>query len=123
MFPAYRKEGMNESRYAHCTYLQLVAELGVGVVPFLALVPLGAATLVRRAADGGALGVAAAVGVVAFLVHNLVDFTFYQPGVGALFVLAAAAAWGGGAREHASRLAGGPGAWTRSAIVLAASLL
>jgi len=83
---------MNESRYAHCTYLQLVAELGIGVLPFLALLPLAGWTLVRRGAQGGAIGVAASVGALSFLAQNLVDFTFYQPAVGALFILACAIA-------------------------------
>ena len=48
VFPSYRREGMNETRYAHCSWLQLPAELGLGIVPPLLLVPLGAWLLVRR---------------------------------------------------------------------------
>jgi len=90
---------MNETRYAHCTYLQLAAELGIGIVPFLALVPFAAGALVRRGARS-AIGVAASVGAVAFLLQNLVDFTFYQPAIGALFVVAVALASCGGVERE-----------------------
>lgn len=127
MFPVYRREGMNESRYAHCTYLQLVAELGIGVVPFLVLVPLGAWVLVRRGARGGAIGVAASTGALAFLLQNLVDFTFYQPSVGALFVLACAIAASGPegapAAEPEGRAPAPAGRWSAAhAVVLVASV-
>ncbi len=104
VFPAYRAEGMNESRYAHCTWLQLVAELGIGALPLLALAAAGAWLLARRARSADALGMAAAIGALAFLAQNVVDFTAYQPAVGALFVLAAvlAATRSGGGRHGRS---------------------
>jgi O-antigen ligase len=88
VFPAYRLEGMNETRYAHCTWLQLIAEMGVGVVPLLILAALGGAGIVLRSRGAGALGTAGAMGAVSFLAHNSVDFTFYQPSVGVLFAAA-----------------------------------
>ena len=94
---------MNETRYAHCTWLQLVAELGVGVVPLLILAALGGAGIVLRSRGAGALGTAGAVGAVSFLVHNTVDFTFYQPSVGVLFAAALALVLG----ESASTRPGG----------------
>lgn len=98
VFPAYRREGMNETRYAHCTWLQIPAEMGIGAVPPLLLVLLGAFVLVRRAQGGGALEKASAIGALSFLLHNAVDFTAYQPSVLALFGLALALSTSGRAR-------------------------
>lgn len=92
VFPGYRAEGMNESRYAHCTWLQIPAEMGVPTIPLLGLVLVAALVLVRRTRDDGPLIQAGTIGVVAFLVHNAVDFTAYQPSVAALFGLALAMA-------------------------------
>jgi len=124
VFPAYRRNGMNESRYAHCTYLQLIAELGIGVLPFLVLLPLAAGALVRNGARGAGIGMAASVGALAFLLHNLVDFTFYQPAVGALFVLSCAIA---AAPPEEARAPDSPAPGTRwtlaHAVVLAVSVI
>lgn len=90
--PGYRREGMNESRYAHCSWLQLVSELGFGVAPFLVMALIGGFALSRRGPLMSDLGAASTVGVIAFLTQNLVDFTFYQTSVGALFVAAVALA-------------------------------
>jgi len=89
-FPRYREWGMNESRYAHNTYLQLLAEGGVAVgIPALALALLLAIALLRRMRAARRRGDLSAsfvtAGAVAFLVHNTVDFTAYVPSVAFVF--------------------------------------
>jgi hypothetical protein len=80
-YPRYMQAGMNETQYAHNSYLQLVSTWGLWV-----LLPIGVAIavfasrlLTPEPRDAGRL--AAMAGGTAFLVHNLIDFTFYQPGV------------------------------------------
>jgi len=97
-YPRYMKAGMNETRYAHNSYLQLASTWGLWI-----LLPIGAAlagfgSRLRRmdSVEHGRL--AAVAGGAAFLVHNLIDFTFYQPGVaipGALLLGVAATRTGG----------------------------
>jgi len=78
-FVSARREGENDTRFAHNTLLQAVAEAGVWI-----LLPLGyglgtLAPRLRRGLRGTPLEAGAAVGCVSFLVHNLVDFTAYLP--------------------------------------------
>jgi O-antigen ligase len=84
-YPRYMQPGMNETRFAHDSYLQAAAGWGVWV-----FVPLGILLMsVRRAArrarrepfPSSRIRLLTLVGCVAFLVHNLVDFTAYLPGV------------------------------------------
>ena len=80
-YPRYMRAGMNETQYAHNSYLQLVSTWGLWI-----LLPIGAAIAVfasclRGAGPRDAGRLAALAGGTAFLVHNLIDFTFYQPGV------------------------------------------
>jgi len=102
-YPRYMREGMNETRYAHNSYLQLAATWGLWIA-----LPIGAAIAIfaaraRRADRGDDGRLAAIAGGVAFLSHNLIDFTFYQPGVAVpcslLLGLAAARATGAGADD------------------------
>jgi len=79
-FPSYRRAGDNESRHAHCLPVEMTAELG-------ALPGLGASILFfvaflgpivsRRVAGPVERGLA--VGLAAFAIHNLADFTAYLP--------------------------------------------
>jgi O-antigen ligase len=80
-YPRYMRAGMNETQYAHDSYLQLVSTWGLWV-----LVPIGASiaafgSRLRTSGPRDAGRLAAMAGGSAFLVHNLIDFTFYQPGV------------------------------------------
>jgi len=89
-FPQFRQWGMNESRYAHNSYMQLLSEGGLALgIPAMALALLVAVLLLRRARDArrdGDLSVPlASAGCVAFLAHNLVDFTLYIPTVALAF--------------------------------------
>ena len=65
-----------QSRYAHNTYLQVWAEMGIlGVISILWLV----VALFKSARNHQAAGLMAASSI--FLIHNLVDFSFFLPEV------------------------------------------
>lgn len=85
-FPFYRTWEMNESRFAHNSYLQAVAEGGVALG---ALVILAAGVLawqlVRHARGSDPMAPFLAAACLAFLIHNLADFTVYLPTVGIAF--------------------------------------
>jgi hypothetical protein len=107
LYPLYRREGMNESRHAHNSYLEMAVEYGPLALPVILV--LAMAVMGRwRAACRGSPGMAiACAGLPAFLLHNLVDFTAYQPGVLIPCAALAGIAWDAGAR--------GPGRQDRTA--------
>jgi len=80
-FPQYRSVGDNESRHAHDLPAELVAEWGVPVglllSAFFFWVFLG--PVVRRTGDPRTLTSGMTVGVAAFAIHNLADFTAFLP--------------------------------------------
>jgi len=80
-YPRYIAPGMNETRYAHNSYLQALAGWGTwSVIPLLAL--LAAVGQRLRAAGRGASDALPALAAGAgFLAHNLIDFTAFLPGV------------------------------------------
>jgi O-antigen ligase len=78
-YPRYVRPGMNETQFAHNSYLQIAATWGAWTLPPLALLALGAC-VARRGRQGPA-GAAAAAAGVGFLLHNACDFTFFLPGV------------------------------------------
>jgi len=89
LFPQYRQWGMNESRFAHNSYLQALAEGG----PLLGLLVVAAALifgriLLRRARRGLEPALIAAAGL-SFLLHNLFDFTVYLPSLALVFAAVA----------------------------------
>ena len=115
VFPSYRAWGMNESRFAHNTYLQVFAEGGLALgIPLLVATIVLTTLLVRRARDRSPYLV---VSCLAFLIHNAVDFTFYLPTVGFAFACVAGFAIGPPARR--SRPAG---AWHLFRVVAALML-
>ncbi len=79
-FPAFRRASDNEARHAHNLPLEALAELGVplGVVAALGFYAafLGPAL---RPRNGDPTTRALAVGLGAFALHNLVDFTAFFP--------------------------------------------
>jgi O-Antigen ligase len=80
-YPRYMRPGMNETRYAHDSYLQVISGWGLwSIVPLAAflLAFTGRLRLAWKAAGEDLPFVAAGAG---FLIHNLVDFTAYLPGV------------------------------------------
>ncbi len=93
-FPAHRTEGMNESRFAHNSYIQLLSEGGLllGVLVLVAAAACAVTVIHRAAEDGSAPYLAMAC--LAFLIHNMLDFTFYLPSVGMVFFCIAGLACG-----------------------------
>jgi hypothetical protein len=80
-YPRYMREGMNETRYAHNSYLQLASTWGLWIVFPIAAAIAAFAAGARRIDPGDGGRLVAIAGGAAFLAHNLIDFTFYQPGV------------------------------------------
>jgi len=80
-FPQYRSAGDNESRHAHDLPAELVAEWGVPVGLLLSAlffwVFLG--PVVSKTGDPRTLTSGMTVGVAAFAIHNLADFTAFLP--------------------------------------------
>jgi len=68
----------NLTAFAHCTPLQLLAELGVAGVPTVALVFVWLGRVVRR---GLATDLPLTLAVLVVPLHNLVDFSLYSPEV------------------------------------------
>jgi O-antigen ligase len=82
-YPAYRRPGDNESQYAHNLPLQMAAELGL---PLGGLVGLGFLVLfvgpvLRRSEESPAIVRGIEIGLAAFALQNLADFTAYLPSV------------------------------------------
>jgi hypothetical protein len=102
-YTLHQRPGMNQSHYAHNSYMQLAAEGGLWTLPF-ALVLLGwvAWGLARREDGPESWGIHLAL--VATLVHNLVDFSLYMPGVAVpFFALLGSAAARSRSRQPAPR--------------------
>ncbi|MDH3786154.1 MAG: O-antigen ligase family protein, partial [Acidobacteriota bacterium] len=82
-YPRYRKVGDNETRYAHNLVMQNAAEFGVpmglGLSGFFVWCFVG--PWWRRAADSPLWWRGVALGLLAFAVHNLADFTAYLPSI------------------------------------------
>jgi len=78
-YPRFMRPGMNETQFAHYSYLQIAATWGAW-----ALLPIGllaAAALRRRPGSLDGAAMAARAAGAGFLAHNFVDFTFFLPGV------------------------------------------
>jgi hypothetical protein len=98
-YPGVMTPGMNETAYVHNSYLQIAAEGGVLAMAWLAF---GLAHLLARllprswSREEGAAPLLAAVAPLAFLVHNLFDFSAYLPSLSITFAIAAGLAMGAG---------------------------
>jgi hypothetical protein len=90
-YPRFRRPGMNETLYAHNTYLQHLTEGGLAGAALLGWLLWGWFRKIFRSRGPSALAVEAAC--LAFLLHNAVDFTFYEPGVAYPFFMLAGMAW------------------------------
>jgi len=80
-FPAYRRAGDSEARHAHNLPMELLAEVGLvpgGLLSLLFLV-LFSGPVLRRAELGPGWMDGARVGLAAFALHNLADFTAFFP--------------------------------------------
>jgi hypothetical protein len=89
-FPLYRRPADNETRHAHALPAELVAEWGIpgGSVLALAFFWLFIGPLLRARRDAPPAISAVTIGLAAFALHNLVDFTALLP---SLLVVAAIA--------------------------------
>jgi hypothetical protein len=122
LFPQYRQWGMNESRFAHNSYLQLFAEGGLllGLLGAACAV-MAARALLRRARAGGEPALLAAAGL-GCLLHNLFDFTFYLPSIAlALAAVAGLSSRDGAEARHVAR--GTRAVMMAAALILAAVAL
>ncbi|HEV8200335.1 MAG TPA: O-antigen ligase family protein [Candidatus Polarisedimenticolia bacterium] len=125
-YPRFIAAGMNETQFAHNSYLQLAATWGAWTLAPLAF--LVAAFYRPKERRRGAVA-AAAGAATGFLLHNAIDFTFFLPGV----ALPAALLLGVGSASGAARPAGASAkeesdgrpwpARRRSGVVVAALLL
>ncbi len=88
-YPRYMRPGMNETRYAHNSYLQVIAGWGAwAIVPLLGFL-LAFGFRLRESWRGRAGDLPFVAAAAAFLAHNLADFTAFLPSVaipGALLV-------------------------------------
>ena len=83
VYPQYRQQGDNETRHVHDLPLELSADLGVPAGLFLAAIffYLFVGPLFRRTRESPPWWRGAEVGLAAFALHNLADFTAFLPSV------------------------------------------
>lgn len=114
-YPRYIEPGMNETRYAHNSYLQILAGWGAWAIVPLALFAGAFGARLRSAwrERGADLPVLAAG--AAFLAHNLIDFTAFLPGVALPAALLLGIGTGPGKRGDGSPATGRPGGAPRTA--------
>jgi len=127
-YARYMRAGMNETRYAHNSYLQAAACWGVWILgPLIALLLSFLKTTRRSVQDvDGAAGDAGrrlvvAAGAASFLLHNLIDFTLYLPGIAGWGALLVGMTLGAGNRPMAATSGLRPG--SRLAALAAAALI
>ena len=87
-FSQYREWWMNESHFAHDSFLQIVAENGLFALPFLAIflfLLLKGAVNAENGRASQSLKPFVSFSCLTFIFHNLFDFTFYLPSVAFLF--------------------------------------
>ena len=114
-YPRYREAGMNETRHAHNSFLEAAAGWGAWILVPIALLIVAWWRRARSAwRDPGDRTTLICVSAgTAFLVHNLVDFTAYLPGVAipaALLIGSAFAPTGASPVRMAPPTAAGSGA-------------
>jgi O-antigen ligase len=126
-YPRYMREGMNETRHAHNSYLQAVSGWGLWIVLPLGILLVRCAQGMRDIARdrGPDWRAAALAGGGAFLFHNLGDFTAFLPGV----AIPAALLIGIGTGRPRTEAAAAPRmeraavvAWRVAVVILAAAL-
>jgi hypothetical protein len=80
-YPRYMRPGMNETRYAHNSYLQVIAGWGVWTIVPLLGVLLALARRLRESWRGRGAELPYAAAAASFLAHNLMDFTAFLSSV------------------------------------------
>jgi O-antigen ligase len=80
-YPAYRRPGDNETRHAHNLPLEMAAELGwpAGLLASLLFFLIFLRPLLRRRTEDPPPASGLAVGLAAFALHNLGDYSAYMP--------------------------------------------
>ena len=79
-YPSYREPGDNETHFVHNSYLQLVVEHGLTMAVPLVLLLLSWGSITRQAlARNAPVKTGMVLGLTAFLLHNLVDFSALLP--------------------------------------------
>jgi tetratricopeptide (TPR) repeat protein len=94
-YPKQMIAGMNETAYVHNSYLQIAAEGGALALAWLcAGLTLLLVRILRRRGpqERGLAEMLAAIPALAFLVHNLFDFSAYLPSLAVTFAVVAGAA-------------------------------
>lgn len=89
LYSQYKREGSDEVRYAHNLFLQVLAETGIvgaaSLTLFFFLFLQKCLSGLRRAENEFIPGIIA--GGAAFLVHNMIDFSFFIPETAVVFFL------------------------------------
>jgi len=95
LYSQYKSEGSDEVRYAHNLFLQVLAETGIVGSAFLTLFFFlflqKCLSGLRRAENEFTPGIVS--GGAAFLVHNMIDFSFFIPETAVVFFLYAGFAY------------------------------
>ena len=113
-YPRYIEPGMNETRYAHNSYLQVVAGWGAWAIVPLALFAGAFGARLRPVWRAGGADLPALAAGAGFLAHNLVDFTAFLPGVALPAGLLLGAGLGACPSIRPGRAPGACGSQTRS---------
>jgi len=122
VFPQYRREGDNETRHVHDLPLEMMAELGIvpGALAGALFLGLFLAPVLARDGESAPWVRGARIGLAAFAIQNLADFTAFFPSIlwTAALLRGVTVEPGFASKERLS-----PGwRWTRG-IVLAATLV
>jgi O-antigen ligase len=123
VYPQYRRPDDNESRHVHNLPLELGAELGVagGLLTSGLFFALFLGPVLRRPPRSPRWWRGAEIGLAAFAVHNLADFTAFLPAL--LWIAAILRGWIAAEPEPPARWAHGiPSVVLRCAVVAAAAL-
>ncbi len=124
-FPRHRMAGGNETQHAHNSYLEVVSDMGLPILPMLAILVAGFLALVARRSEARdltgqelMLSRGLAVGCLAWALQNLVDYSAYAAGSVILFMAMAGLLSGLDARGRGAGLPAG--VVTRALLVAAA---
>jgi O-antigen ligase len=83
VFPQYRRPGDNETRHVHDLPLEMMAELGVvpGALAGALFLGLFLGPVLRHDPEEPSWGCGARIGLAAFAIQNLADFTAFFPSI------------------------------------------
>ncbi len=123
-YPAYLQPGDNETHFVHNSYLQLLVEHGLTMAVPLVVLLLAWGRIVRRTLKHRApVETGLALGLTAFLLHNLVDFSALLPSTLWTAAVLAGVLAGPVARQRTVERAGGSRRLVPVAVAMAVALL